>query len=85
MPNTATSVEVSKSFGRFGRQAMQAPITITHHGHASLVLLSHDEYQRLRRRDRVAMAIDEVPHDLRDAVAAAMPSVEAETYNSELD
>lgn len=71
MAQTATSEEVSRSFGRFGRQALQAPLTITHHGRESLVLLSHAEYERLRRRDRQVMTIDQVPRELRDEVAAA--------------
>lgn len=71
MALTVTSQEMSKAFGRFGRQALQAPVTITHHGRESLVLLSHAEYERLKRRDREVMAIDQVPAELRDAVAAA--------------
>ena len=71
MPQIATSEEVSRSFGRFGRQALQAPLTITHHGRDSLVLLSHAEYERLKRRDREVMTIDQVPRNVRDAVAAA--------------
>lgn len=71
MAQTVTSQEMSKSFGRFGRQALQAPVTITHHGRESLVLLSHAEYERLKRRDREVMTIDQVPQDVRDAVAAS--------------
>ena len=52
MTHVASSAEVSKSFGRFGRQALQEPVTITHHGVPSLVLLSHAEYERLKSRDR---------------------------------
>lgn len=71
MAQVATSEEVSRSFGRFGRQALQSPLTITHHGRDSLVLLSHAEYERLKRRDRQVLTIDQVPMEVRDAVAAA--------------
>ena len=71
MTQVAKSEEVSRSFGRFGRQALQAPLIITHHGRESLVLLSHAEYERLKRRDREVMTIEQVPAALRDAVAAA--------------
>ncbi|NWM30000.1 type II toxin-antitoxin system Phd/YefM family antitoxin, partial [Escherichia coli] len=50
MPQTVSSVEASKAFGRISRQALVAPLTITHHGHDSLVLMSAAEYQRLKRR-----------------------------------
>lgn len=85
MPQTASANEVAKSFGRFSRQAQREPLTITNHGQDSLVLLSHAEYQRLKRRDRVVMTIDQVPVELRDAVAAAQPSEDAERFNTELD
>lgn len=84
MAQIATSEEVSRSFGRFGRQALQAPLTITHHGRESLVLLSHAEYERLKRRDRQVLTIDQVPIEVRDAVAASEPSAGAERFNHEL-
>ena len=70
MTQTATSVEVSKAFGRFGRQALQEPLTITNHGIASLVLLSHEEFMRLKRRDRQALTLGDFTDDDRAAVAA---------------
>ena len=71
MAHVATSEEVSRSFGRFGRQALQAPLTITHHGRESLVLLSHAEYERLKRRDREVLTIDQATPEMRAAVAEA--------------
>ena len=85
MPQSASANEVAKSFGRFSRQALSAPLTITHHGEDSLVLLSHAEYQRLKRRDRQVMRTEDAPSSLRDAVAAAKPSAEAERFNDELN
>lgn len=32
MAQTISSVEASKAFGRISRQALVAPLTITHHG-----------------------------------------------------
>ncbi|PBN42947.1 type II toxin-antitoxin system Phd/YefM family antitoxin [Sphingobium sp. D43FB] len=55
MPRSVSSVEASKSFGRISRLALEALLTITHHGRDSLVLMSAAEYQRLKSRDR-AMA-----------------------------
>lgn len=85
MPHTATSQEVSKSFGRFGRQALQAPLTITHHGRDSLVLLSHAEYERLKRRDRQVLTFDDFNDEDRAAVAAMQPPPEAEAFNGEVE
>lgn len=84
MTQTVTSVEVSKAFGRFGRQALQEPLTITHHGVASLVLLSHEEFQRLKRRDRVVLSLSDFTDDDRAAVAASRAPQEADVFNDEL-
>jgi len=85
MPQTASSVEVSKSFGRFGRQALESPLTITHHGHESLVLLSHAEYQRLKRRDRQVYTLETVPDDIAEGVRTARAPVEAAAFDHEVE
>ena len=47
MSLSVSFVVAAKAFGRISRRALEAPVTITHHGHESLVLMSHAEYQRL--------------------------------------
>ena len=84
MPHTATAGEVSKAFGRFSRRALIEPLTITNRGDDALVLLSKHEYERLKRRDREVLSIQDVACDVRDAVAASEPSVEAEAFNHEV-
>ena len=85
MPQTASSVEVSKSFGRFSRQALESPLTITHHGHESLVLLSHAEYQRLKRRDREVFTLTDVPEEIVEGVRAARAPAEAAAFDHEVE
>jgi PHD/YefM family antitoxin component YafN of YafNO toxin-antitoxin module len=85
MPQTVSSVEVSKSFGRISRQALEAPVTITHHGHDSLVLLSHAEYQRLKKRDREVFTLAEVPEEIVAGVRAARAPAEAAAFNHEVE
>ena len=51
MPSV-TSAELIRKFGRYRDMAQREPVTITNHGRDSLVLLSNEEYQRLKRRDR---------------------------------
>jgi PHD/YefM family antitoxin component YafN of YafNO toxin-antitoxin module len=84
MPQSVSSVEASKSFGRISRQALEAPITITHHGHDSLVLLSHAEYRRLKSRDREVLALGDFTDEDRAAVAAARAPAEAAAFDDEL-
>ena len=84
MTQVASAVEVSRSFGRFSRQALREPLTITNHGQATLVLLSHAEDERLTRRDRQVLALADFTDDDRAAVAAARSPVEADAFNAEL-
>jgi len=60
---TVTSTKFQESFGRFREQAMREPVSITAHGRESLVLLSAEEYRRLKRRDRQALLVSELPTD----------------------
>lgn len=84
MPQTVSSVEASKAFGRISRQALIAPLTITHHGHDSLVLMSAEEYQRLKKRDREVFTLAEVPEEIAEAVRAARAPAEADAFNHEV-
>lgn len=84
MPQTVSSVEASKAFGRISRQALIAPLTITHHGHDSLVLMSATEYQRLKRRDRQVLTLADFTEEDRAAVAASRAPAEAAAFNDEI-
>lgn len=85
MPQSVSSVEASKSFGRISRQALAAPLTITHHGHDSLVLMSAAEYQRLKSRDRQVYALEDVPQDIADGVRAARAPAAAAAFDNEVE
>ncbi len=84
MAQSVSSVEASKSFGRISRQALAAPLTITHHGHDSLVLMSAAEYQRLKSRDREVLALGDFTEQDRAAIAASRAPAEAAEFDDEL-
>jgi PHD/YefM family antitoxin component YafN of YafNO toxin-antitoxin module len=84
MSQTASSVEISKSFGRYSRDALRAPVTITHHGRESLVLLSHAEYQRLKRRDQEALTLSDFTDEDRAEIEAARVPDAAKNFDNEL-
>jgi PHD/YefM family antitoxin component YafN of YafNO toxin-antitoxin module len=85
MVQSATAGEVSNAFGRFSRRALVEPLTITNRGDEALVLMSMQEYTRLKSRDHVTMSLDEVTQEMRDAVAASKAPEEAKAFNHELD
>lgn len=47
-----TTADFIKHYGRLADRALSEPLTITKNGHDRLVVLSADEYERLKRRDR---------------------------------
>ena len=79
-----TAAEVGKNFGQFADKALVEPVTITKYGREHLVLLSAEEYARLKRRDRQVYRAHEVPDDLLAALETTEPPAEAEAVEREL-
>ena len=79
-----TSREFQRNFGRFQDEALKSPLSITRNGRDRLILLSVDEYERLKRRDRQALAVEELSEAEIEAVGDAEPPAEAAEYDSEL-
>ena len=66
-----TTAEVAENFGQFADKAMTEPVTITQHGRDHLVLLSAEEYARLKQGDRRAWRTGEAPPEIVEAVRDA--------------
>jgi prevent-host-death family protein len=72
VPNVSvTSAEFQKNFGRYREAAIREAITITNHGRDSLVLLSADEYRRLKKRDREVLHVSELSDEDIEAIRTA--------------
>lgn len=65
-----SSLEFQKNFGKYQDAALVEPVTVTRNGRDRIVLLSVDEYQRLKRRDREVMSAADLPQADIDAVRA---------------
>ena len=84
MPNmSVSSGDFLKSYGRIIEAALREPVTITSHGRERLVLLSADEYRRLKEKDREPL----YPWELADAdlkaLEVAEPPAEAAAFDHE--
>jgi len=69
--STVTSAEFQRNLGLYQDKALAEPVTITKNGRERLVLLSVDEYARLKRRDRSAGLTSELAGDWIEAVSQA--------------
>ena len=83
MTRTVSSADFLKSYGQIVEAALREPVSITSQGRERLVLLSADEYRRLKQNDRAAL----YPWDLGDealaALAKADPPTEAARFDDE--
>jgi prevent-host-death family protein len=80
---TVTAVEFQRHFGRYQDVALTEPIAITRNGRERIVILSVDEYHRLKKRDRQVMALEDFTESDLEAIHAAEPPVEATAYDHE--
>ena len=79
-----TSRTFQRNFGRCQDEALKAPLAITRNGRDRLVILSVDEYERLKRRDRQALAVEDLSDAEIEAISRAEPPAEAARYDDEL-
>lgn len=70
MPSVS-STELIRKFGRYRDIAQREPVTIVNHGRESLVLLSSEEYQRLKRRDREVLRVEDMDEGFLEALEKA--------------
>jgi hypothetical protein len=49
--------------------ALAQPVVVTRNGRDRTVMISADEYQRLKRRDRQVFAAGELPDDVVEAIS----------------
>ena len=78
------AAEFQRKIGHYQDKALVEPIVVTRNGRQRVVLLSADEFKRLKRRDRQVMT----PIDFTDEDIAALETVrapaEAARFNHEV-
>ncbi len=63
-----SGVELQRNTALVQEAALKEPVAITHHGRQRLVLLDLAEYERLKRRDKQVIAIEELPEEFLEAL-----------------
>ena len=79
-----SSAEFQKNIGRYQDVALTQAVTVTRNGRDRTVLISCEEYQRLKRRDRQVMSLDDFTQDDIAAIEQAQPPAEASAHNDEV-
>jgi prevent-host-death family protein len=66
-----TSSELRRHFGRYLEVAQQGPVFVTRKGREQVVLLSAQEYRRLRLRERQALPVEALSDADLEAIGRA--------------
>lgn len=80
---TVTSAEFQRHFGRYQDVALTEPVTVTRNGRERLVVLSTEEYRRLKQRDREVLGLEDFTEADVQAIRASEPPPEAAAFDDE--
>lgn len=80
-----SSKDFKNRFGEYVDAAMAHPVVVTHHKRPRLVVMSVAEFQRLKRRDRKVLDVQNVSDADRQELVAALDANPPERRNAELD
>lgn len=61
--HTATAGELVRQFSHYSDLALAEPVVVTKNGRPRNVLLSVEEYERLKRRDRIVVRAGDIPEE----------------------
>ena len=84
-PTRVSASEFQQAFGALSDKARHEPVVITKHGRDSLVVMSAEEWERLKRRDRRGGLTTELPEEWVEAVRRAKAPDEFAHLNAELE
>lgn len=79
-----SSAEFQKNFGRYQDVALTQPVTVTRNGRDRTVIISAEEYHRLKRHDRRVMGLGDFTQEDIAAIERANPSDESARFDQEL-
>lgn len=79
-----SSTEFVRTPGLYQDQAQREPVIIVKHNREHAVIVSAEEYRRLKRRDRLVFRAGELSDADIAAIRAARPSPEAAAFDDEI-
>lgn len=80
-----SSTEFQKKVGLYQDMALTEPLAVTRNGREKIVVLSAEEYHRLKRRDREVLRVEDLTAEDLRAIAAVKPPAEAAEFDHEVE
>lgn len=77
--------EFQQNVGHYQDVAIAEPVEVTKHGRRHVVVLSDKEYRRLKRQDRQAFYVWELPPEVIEDIKRAEVPAEYAYLDAELD
>jgi prevent-host-death family protein len=78
------ATEAQRNFGLYQDKALIQPVAVTRNGRPRTVMISIEEYERLKRRDRQVFRTEEAPQDVVDAILNAEIPEDAKQFDHEV-
>jgi len=78
-----SSAEFQRNIGRYQDLALTQPVAVTRNGRERTVMISTEEYNRLKRRDRQVLRLEDFTDEMIEAIEKAEPPGEASQYDHE--
>lgn len=79
------SADFQRNIGRYQDLALTQPIVVTRNGRERTVLLSTEEYHRLKRRDREVLSLDDFTDEDIAALEAARAPESSKAFDHEVE
>jgi prevent-host-death family protein len=79
------AAEFQRNIGLYQDKALSEPVFVTRNGRERTVLISVEEYTRLKRRDRQALLVEELSAEELEAIARTEMAAEHRHLDAELD
>lgn len=76
--------EFQRRIGHFQDRALVEPVLVTRNGRERLVLLSAEEFKRLKRRDRRVMGLEDFTAADVEALRSVRPSADSAAFDGEV-
>lgn len=80
-----SAAECQRNFGRYTDLALKEPVAVTRNGRERNVIISTEEYHRLKQRDRRVLRLEDFTEEMIAQIEKAEPSPEAEAFNHEVE
>ncbi|MEC4593143.1 MULTISPECIES: type II toxin-antitoxin system prevent-host-death family antitoxin [Nitrospirillum] len=63
-----SSLDLQRNVAQVQEAALREPVTVSYHGRDRLVILSVDEFERLKQRDKMVISMEEMPEEFLRAL-----------------